>query len=140
MSVVGGTNQTFKITPATGYKIANVLVDNASVGAEAVYLYQRVGKSQHQRKFYSCDLHVDYFEEWPGSGTVTSSPTGPTYNAGASVTLAAAAGVNSTFTGWSGACSGKASSCTVVMTGNAAVTATFNSTRGVRSERPITSP
>jgi uncharacterized repeat protein (TIGR02543 family) len=36
-------------------------------------------------------------------------------------------GFNSTFAGWSGACSGTSSMCTVVMTGNLSVTATFNS-------------
>jgi hypothetical protein len=67
------------------------------------------------------------------SGTVTSSPAGiscgsdcsETYNAGTSVKLTAKAGGGSRFSGWSGACSGTATTCTVGMTAVRAVTATF---------------
>ena len=71
-----------------------------------------------------------------GSGTVTSSPAGiscgtdckESYGRGTSVTLTATVTSGSTFDGWSGACTGTASTCTVTMdTGAAkAVTATFN--------------
>jgi hypothetical protein len=64
-----------------------------------------------------------------GSGTVTSSPTGTTFNAGTSVTLTARSASRSTFTGWSGACSGTSNTCRVLMTGNMTVTGTFNSTK-----------
>lgn len=68
-----------------------------------------------------------------GSGTITSKPSGincgSTCNAGFSrgtqVTLTAAPSQNSTFAGWTGACSGK-SSCTVVLTQNMSVGALFN--------------
>ncbi len=68
-----------------------------------------------------------------GSGTVTSSPSGincgsacsASYASGASVTLTAAAASGSTFSGWSGACTGTGA-CTVSMTAARAVTATFN--------------
>jgi hypothetical protein len=67
-----------------------------------------------------------------GSGTVTSNPTGidcgPTCSAmfshGTVVTLTATPVANSTFTGWSGACSGTGT-CTVTMDQDRAVTATF---------------
>jgi hypothetical protein len=67
-----------------------------------------------------------------GTGTVTSSPAGincgstcsASYAGGTSVTLTAAAASNSTFAGWSGACSGTGS-CTVSMTQARSVTATF---------------
>ena len=70
-----------------------------------------------------------------GSGTVTSSPAGincgttctANFPNGTAVTLTAAANTNSTFGGWSGACTGTAT-CTVTLTGNATVTATFNGT------------
>ncbi len=61
-----------------------------------------------------------------GSGTVTNTPSGSTFKAGTSVTLTAAPGANSSFAGWSGACSGSASTCTITMNANASVTATFN--------------
>jgi hypothetical protein len=68
-----------------------------------------------------------------GTGTVTSSPAGiscgttcsTTFATGTKVTLTATPGANSTFAGWSGACSGTGT-CSVSMTGNASVSATFN--------------
>jgi hypothetical protein len=67
-----------------------------------------------------------------GSGSVTSVPTGincgvdcsETYLNGTAVTLTAVPASGSTFTGWSGACSGTGS-CTRTITGNTSVTATF---------------
>jgi hypothetical protein len=61
-----------------------------------------------------------------GSGTVTSSPTGTTFSAGTSVTLTAKPGASSTFGGWSGACSGTSTTCTVFMNSNLSATAAFN--------------
>jgi hypothetical protein len=68
-----------------------------------------------------------------GSGTVTSSPTGincgsdcsEAYNEGTDVILTATASASSTFTGWSGACSGTGQ-CSVTMDADKTVTATFN--------------
>jgi hypothetical protein len=70
-----------------------------------------------------------------GGGTVTSSPAGINcgstctvhYSSGTSVTLTAAAASGSTFTGWSGACTGTGI-CTVSMTAARSVTAAFNTT------------
>jgi uncharacterized repeat protein (TIGR02543 family) len=68
-----------------------------------------------------------------GTGTVTSSPAGiacgadcsESYSAGKRVSLSARADTNSLFTGWSGACSGTSSTCTVTMDAAKSVTATF---------------
>ena len=68
-----------------------------------------------------------------GSGTVTSSPAGIScgadcsepYNSGTVVTLSQAATAGSTFTGWSGACTGTGA-CQVTMSAAKSVTATFN--------------
>ena len=68
-----------------------------------------------------------------GQGTVTSDPQGlscgatcsQSYTTGTSVTLTAAPGPGSTFSGWSGACAGTGL-CTVAMTAARAVTATFD--------------
>jgi subtilase family serine protease len=70
-----------------------------------------------------------------GGGTVTSSPSGiacpgactADFLIGSTVTLVAAAEAGSTFTGWSGACSGSAS-CVVALDAAASVTATFRPT------------
>jgi hypothetical protein len=60
----------------------------------------------------------------PGSGTVTSSTGGidcgatcsAQFEQGTSVTLTANAAWGSVFSGWSGACTGTATTCTVSMT------------------------
>ena len=68
-----------------------------------------------------------------GSGTVTGTgiscgtDCSETVNSGTSVTLTASAAIGSTFSGWSGACTGTGS-CTVSMTAAKSVTATFDTT------------
>ena len=79
---------------------------------------------------YSLDVRVD------GSGTGAVTATGgsiscpgtcsATYPSGTTVTLAALPSGGSTFGGWSGACSGTSSPCTVTMTQARSVFATFN--------------
>ncbi len=69
-----------------------------------------------------------------GTGTVTSSPTGISCgttcvfnfsNTVGTVTLTAAADPSSTFTSWSGGCTGTSITCTVTMNAAKTVTATF---------------
>jgi len=68
-----------------------------------------------------------------GAGTVSSSPSGiscgstcsASYTSGTSVTLTATPTGSSTFTGWSGACSGSSTTCTVSMSAAQSVTASF---------------
>jgi hypothetical protein len=72
-----------------------------------------------------------------GTGAVSSNPAGincgatcsASYSSGTSVTLTAATASNSTFAGWSGACSGTGA-CTFTMAQARAVTATFNTGGG----------
>jgi len=61
-----------------------------------------------------------------GRGTVTRSPSAPTFPAGTVVTLTAVPGWSSAFSGWSGACTGTSTTCTLTMTSDTSVTATFN--------------
>lgn len=76
-----------------------------------------------------------------GSGSVTSSPSGincgstcsASYTNGTSVTLTAVPGAASTFTGWSGSCTGSTLTCTVSMTAARSATATFTAGTGVLS-------
>ena len=84
--------------------------------------------------------HVQQFsltvtEAGTGAGTVVSSPAGincgaactANFTAGTVVTLSASPSSESTFAGWSGACSGTGS-CTVTLSSNQAAAATFNLT------------
>ncbi len=70
-----------------------------------------------------------------GTGTVTSSPAGincgadcsESYNAGTIVTLTAAPGMTSTFSGWSGGSCAGTGTCVVTMNSARIVTASFSS-------------
>lgn len=72
-----------------------------------------------------------------GKGTVTSSPAGivcgrtcsARFPDGTVVTLQATPRADSTFAGWSGACSGRTTTCTVTMSQARRVTATFRRRR-----------
>jgi phospholipase C len=80
-------------------------------------------------------LTVQIASTGTGLGTVTSSPNGiscgttciDTFPNGSSVTLTATPALGSTFTGWSGACTGTGT-CTVSLTAATTATATFKST------------
>ena len=69
----------------------------------------------------------------PGSGTVTSNPQGidcpgscsASFTQGTKVTLTATPGGGSSLDKWGGACSGNSSSCTVTLSSNQSVAATF---------------
>ena len=69
-----------------------------------------------------------------GSGAVTSVPAGITcgsdcsesYSVGAAVTLTATAASGYDFSGWSGGCAGAAPTCTLTLSANQTVTATFS--------------
>jgi len=61
-----------------------------------------------------------------GQGKVTNIPAGALFKKGTPVTLHAVPEANSVFTGWSGSCSGSSRTCTVSMTTDIAVTASFS--------------
>jgi 6-phosphogluconolactonase (cycloisomerase 2 family) len=63
-----------------------------------------------------------------GPGNVTQTPTGNSFSAVTPITLTATPNTGSTFSGWSGACTGTALTCAFVLSTNATVTATFAST------------
>jgi len=80
-----------------------------------------------------------------GSGTVTSSPAGINcgatctagFPAGTVVTLTATEAAGSTFSGWSGACTNAAGSCSVTMSASESVTATFSTVSTKPSAGPF---
>jgi len=61
-----------------------------------------------------------------GQGKLTNSPTGTVFKKGTPVTLHAVPEINSVFAGWSGSCSGSSRTCSVSMTADRAVTASFS--------------
>jgi phospholipase C len=73
-----------------------------------------------------------------GTGTITSSPAGincpstcsATYNTGTQIVLTETPGAGSGFTGWGGACSGTASTCTIMLNANQSASASFGQQSG----------
>lgn len=63
----------------------------------------------------------------PNNGTVALSPSGGTYDSGASVTVTATASNGYSFTAWTGASTSTSSPVTIVMTGDKTIGATFTS-------------
>jgi len=144
ISVNYGSSQTFAITPNTNYSISDVMVDGASAGAVSSYTFGNVTANHIISASFSyippssgggggAPSQYDLTITKSGNGTVTantgtitwSGNTGTaSYSSGTSVTLTAAANTNSTFTGWSGACTGTGT-CTVTMDATKSVTAIF---------------
>jgi hypothetical protein len=83
-----------------------------------------------------------------GNGTVTSNPAGincgsdcvEVYNYGTIVTLTAIPTAISSFTGWSGACTGTALTCTLTIDAAKNVTATFGIKQGKKVQLPSLLP
>jgi len=133
VSVNHGASQTFTITPNTSYLVADVLVDGNSVGAVTTYTFGNVTANHTINISFAMNTYnLSVTKIGTGTGTVTSSPAGincdsdcsESYNANTAVTLTALPDTNSTFAGWSGACSGTGT-CAVTMDAEKTATATF---------------
>jgi len=122
-----GANQTFTITPNTGYSIADVKVDGASVGKVSSHTFTNVTANHTLDASFTAipSYTLTITKAGKGSGTVTNNPTGTTFGAGTVVTLTATPNANSTFGGWSRGYSGTSPTGTVTINGNTSVTATF---------------
>jgi hypothetical protein len=126
-----GVSQTYAITPATGFNVANVLVDGVSVGAPTSYAFSSVTANHTISATFSAKTSADGYSLsisniGDGQGNVSNNPAGKTFKKGTKVTLTASPNSNSIFSGWGGACSGKPSTCTVTMNSNQTVTASFS--------------
>jgi hypothetical protein len=126
-----GGSQTYAITPATGFNVANVLVDGVSVGVVTSYAFSSVTANHTISATFSAKTSADAYtlsisKIGDGQGNVSNNPGGKTFKKGTKVTLTASPNSNSIFSDWGGACSGKAGTCTVTMNSNQTVTASFS--------------
>ena len=111
-----GASQSFTISPSANYTIGSVVVDGSSVGAVTSYTFTNVTAPHTISASFNAiqQNSLNVTKAGSGNGVVTSTPAGINcgsdcsegYNAGASVTLTASPDASSTFSGWSGACSG----------------------------------
>src|SRR5258706_235192 len=121
-----GSSQAFTMTPSTGYHVADVLVDGASVGAVTSYTFTNVTASHTIAASFAINTYtMTVTTVGNGSGTVTKNPNQATYDWGSTVQLTANPAVSSNFTGWSGDTTGTGNPITFTMRANKSVTATF---------------
>ena len=138
-----GTGGTFAqiATPA-----ANVLASSdAGLSPNTTYVYRiracnAVGCSPYSNEAtattpgLAAPVALSVAVRGSAAGNVTSNPVGVScgatcsanFTSGIVVTLTAAPGARARFKGWSGACSGAATTCTVTMSAARSVTATFS--------------
>ncbi len=144
VTVNAGGSQTFAITPNNGYKVAEVVVDDASVGAPISYTFNHLTSNHRIAATFNLLPANQYSlavnKAGSGNGSVDQNPSGNAFSAGTGVTLTARPDEDSLFSGWSGACTGSASICTVTVYSNLTVTATFtlkNSNRNRDTKKGI---
>lgn len=105
-TVASGANQSFTITPATGYHIVVVTVDGVGVGTNGTYSFTNITANHTITATFAIDTFtVTYF-----NNNASGSPTAPTdgnspYNYGSTVTVLSAPSpawtrTGYTFTGW----------------------------------------
>jgi hypothetical protein len=82
--VLSGANQKFTITPAAGYRVADVTVDGASVGARTSYTFNNVQAVHTISASFTLDVYTITAAADVG-GSITPSGT-TTVNRGASQT------------------------------------------------------
>ena len=152
-----GESQSYTITPATGYHVADVLVDNTSVGAVTSHTFTNITANHTISASFAANATnrlLTVLKIGTGSGTVTASPGTLTWNGNVGtgnysentiVTLSAVPNSGSSFSGWAGICYGSnncpiivlSSKCTVTMCGTCYVTAIFMAVPPKAAVRPV---
>jgi RHS repeat-associated protein/uncharacterized repeat protein (TIGR02543 family) len=126
-----GTSVTLAATPATGSTFTGW--SGACTGTEATCTVTMDQLQAVQADFTLIKLPLTVTQTGRGTGTLTSAPVGidcgvscnSSYDWGTAVTLTAAPSVDSVFNGWTGACTGTATTCTVTLDQAQNVTADF---------------
>jgi hypothetical protein len=75
-TLLGGLSQTFAITPAAGYRVADVQVDGKSVGAVTSYSFYTIGKNFTLSASFVANGYTITASTTSANGTI--SPVGPT--------------------------------------------------------------
>jgi len=74
VSVLGGTNQTFTITPNAGYRVVDVQVDGSSVGPLTVYTFANIAGNHSISATFTLILYFNISASAGPNGSI--SPTG----------------------------------------------------------------
>jgi hypothetical protein len=99
-SVNSGGSQTYTITPNTGYHVADVLVDNSSVGAVTSYPFTNVTTNHTISASFEIDTYQLTVSSTTG-GLISAPSSSPvTVDYGVATTITAAASPGYTFSGW----------------------------------------
>jgi uncharacterized repeat protein (TIGR02543 family) len=122
--VNAGGNQTFVITPDAGYHVADVLVDDASVGAVTSYEFTNVSANHTIAASFSI-LSYPLTITVVGSGSAAKAPDQAIYGHGTVVSLTATPLVGWNFAGWSGDATSSLNPLNVTMDAAKNITATF---------------
>jgi len=122
--VTYGQNQTFIITPDTGYHVSDVMIDGSSIGPTTSYTFYSVDNNHtitavFAQNEYVLTIHVI------GDGAIAKSPDKTIYTHGEIVELTATANSGWTFSGWSGDLTGSQNPTTITMDSDKVVNATF---------------
>jgi uncharacterized protein (TIGR02145 family)/uncharacterized repeat protein (TIGR02543 family) len=125
-SVTCGNDQAYTFSPSSGYKITDVLIDNASAGTLSSYTFKNV-QSDHtiQVTFAQITYTLTSTVSPSNSGTIT--PASGTFVAGANTSLSASAKSGYHFSSWTvnGSASGNTNPLPLTMNGDKSVTANF---------------
>jgi uncharacterized repeat protein (TIGR02543 family) len=124
VAVTYGSDQTFTITPDTGFHIDSVLVDGVNEGPITSYTFTNVTANHLIEAYFSVNQYtlsvgVD------GNGSVSKDPDQLLYDHGTSVEVTATADPGYHFVEWTGDASGSDNPLTVVMDADKNITAHF---------------
>ncbi len=121
--VNAGADQTFTITPDTGYSVSDVVVDGSSVGAVANHTVTNVTADHTIAASFA--LKTYSLTATAVGGSVEKRPDKTSYKHDETVTLEAVPNKGYRFTNWSGDLSGDANPTTLVAHTDMSVTARF---------------
>jgi uncharacterized repeat protein (TIGR02543 family) len=121
VNVKNGLNQTFTMTPNSGYVVDAVTVDGVSQGSSTSYTFNGVVAPHTISvtfKSATTNYTLSTVVSPPEAGEITLDPTGGTYVAGASVTATASTNTGFVFAGWSGASTSTSNPVIIIVDAN----------------------